>query len=265
MKRFPTRDCEYFDDDRVAFIFGNLDPERALNFEQHLGECERCRGEVAVGSSDIDALMLLAPEVDPPIGFEERVLSSIAAEPSTLLQNERGQGIGELTTSCHAPVGRLSRRSRANGSRHPYRQRSRLALSMVGVVVIAIGSFVIGGSVIGRLGGSSSSPKSVTVHGRALAPLVVSLTSARSDIGSAAIYQGSTAWMIVDLTNVKDRGYVRCRLTEPDGSAVDLGRFFVARSHTSWATPLPAGWSHAREIEIVTSNGRVVATSHVKL
>lgn len=51
-------------------------PERASALD-HVTRCERCRGQLDDTAKTVDALMLLAPETEPPAGFETRVLQSM--------------------------------------------------------------------------------------------------------------------------------------------------------------------------------------------
>jgi hypothetical protein len=51
--------------------------ERAAAFD-HLATCADCRGDVADLAAVADALLLLAPSVEPPAGFESRVIDRLA-------------------------------------------------------------------------------------------------------------------------------------------------------------------------------------------
>ena len=53
-------------------------PERA-DALQHASECGPCRALVGELAEAADALTLLAPESEPPPGFEERVLAALKA------------------------------------------------------------------------------------------------------------------------------------------------------------------------------------------
>lgn len=53
-------------------------PERAEALD-HMSECGACRAYVAELAEAADALTLLAPEAEPPPGFERRVIAAIGA------------------------------------------------------------------------------------------------------------------------------------------------------------------------------------------
>ncbi|NUT32570.1 MAG: hypothetical protein HOV79_05785, partial [Hamadaea sp.] len=54
--------------------------ERALAL-RHVGGCDACRAELAGLTRAVDELLLLAPQVEPPAGFESALLARLAAEP----------------------------------------------------------------------------------------------------------------------------------------------------------------------------------------
>jgi hypothetical protein len=71
-------------------IADGADRARAL---QHLAECAECRRAVEELSAVADELLLLAPERQPPVGFESRVLALLQpppAAPRRLRQRRRG-------------------------------------------------------------------------------------------------------------------------------------------------------------------------------
>jgi len=59
------------------FAFGILDGEARADVLLHLDQCPTCQRYVAELSETADALVLLAPEADPPPGFERRTLDRI--------------------------------------------------------------------------------------------------------------------------------------------------------------------------------------------
>jgi hypothetical protein len=70
---------------------GQLIPELAIGVAAgderagalgHLARCVRCRGGLESATAAADALLLLAPEREPPPGFETRVLTGLPHEPA---------------------------------------------------------------------------------------------------------------------------------------------------------------------------------------
>src|SRR5690349_12958449 len=64
--------------------------ERADALE-HLATCAECRRAVAELSEVTDELLLRAPEREPPVGFESRVLARLQPPPATARRRQRGR------------------------------------------------------------------------------------------------------------------------------------------------------------------------------
>src|SRR3954454_15520170 len=62
--------------------------ERAAALE-HLAGCAECRRAVAELSEVTDELLLRAPEREPPVGFESRVLARLQPPPTTARRRRR--------------------------------------------------------------------------------------------------------------------------------------------------------------------------------
>jgi hypothetical protein len=63
------------------FAFGILDGETRSDVLLHLDHCTTCQRYVSELSETADAMVLLAPEADPPPGFERRALDRILDSP----------------------------------------------------------------------------------------------------------------------------------------------------------------------------------------
>jgi|SRR5690242_635842 anti-sigma factor RsiW len=61
----------------AGWALGSLDPGDVPAFEQHLQTCEQCRGEVAEFTPVAESLALAAPAVEPPAGFELKVVAAV--------------------------------------------------------------------------------------------------------------------------------------------------------------------------------------------
>ena len=59
------------------FAFGILDGEARSDVLLHLDHCPSCQRYVSELSETADAMVLLAPEAEPPVGFEQRTLERI--------------------------------------------------------------------------------------------------------------------------------------------------------------------------------------------
>lgn len=70
--------CSELDDLGGELALGLLEGPRRAAALEHVGSCQRCRAVVGELSSAADELVLLAPSVEPPVGFEAQVLSRIS-------------------------------------------------------------------------------------------------------------------------------------------------------------------------------------------
>ncbi len=62
----------------AELALGVLAGERRTELLQHCEQCVACRRELAELAQGLDALLCVAPAVEPPAGFEARVLAAIA-------------------------------------------------------------------------------------------------------------------------------------------------------------------------------------------
>ena len=71
--------CTDFDDVAAELALGILYGEERAAALAHLETCHACRREVTLLTDAADEIRLLVPEVEPPPGFEQRVVARIAA------------------------------------------------------------------------------------------------------------------------------------------------------------------------------------------
>ena len=70
-------DCRDFDESVGELALETLPPAARDAMLAHAAGCDRCREELEVMSAMADRLLLLAPEAEPPVGFEQRALSAL--------------------------------------------------------------------------------------------------------------------------------------------------------------------------------------------
>lgn len=69
--------CEMFEADAAELSVGTIDEPHRTDLLEHASTCPSCR-EVLDEVTDLaDRLLLLAPEAEPPAGFESRALASL--------------------------------------------------------------------------------------------------------------------------------------------------------------------------------------------
>ena len=83
------------------YVVGALGPADRAAFEAHLAACPECKAEVHALREVADALLYAVPQVEPPPGLRDRVLSAVAVPPGA----EFGTRPGDPST---AQSGRVS-------------------------------------------------------------------------------------------------------------------------------------------------------------
>jgi hypothetical protein len=70
-------DCHDFDEAVGELAFETLGAAERDAMLAHAAGCDRCRQELQIMSETADRLLLLAPEAEPPMGFEQRALQAV--------------------------------------------------------------------------------------------------------------------------------------------------------------------------------------------
>lgn len=73
----------------AAYALDALDSDERRAFEEHLGECERCRADVAEFWGTAALLAYGAPAAAPPAGLRDRVLEQVRAERGVVVPLRR--------------------------------------------------------------------------------------------------------------------------------------------------------------------------------
>jgi anti-sigma factor RsiW len=70
---------DHLGDDVVALVLGTVDGDRRAHMAAHVLACPVCRQEYDELSATVEDLLPAVPGVQPPLGFEERVLGRIGS------------------------------------------------------------------------------------------------------------------------------------------------------------------------------------------
>ncbi|HZR13490.1 MAG TPA: zf-HC2 domain-containing protein [Acidimicrobiia bacterium] len=202
-------------------------PERAEAI-LHVDRCPACRAHVAELSDTVDALTLLAPEAEPPTGFERNVLRAMGVE-------------------------------RAHGWRRfrPPRWAAAAAL----VCALATGSAVGGFAAVGALGTHHDRLHDEYVQSlRALggtslraAPM---LGAGGRRAGEVFAYQGKPSWVYVSVDYWVPGGTYQVVVDGPNG-ARQIGQMQVVGGHGSWGGAAPTTVGQATAVRLLDHNGKM--------
>jgi hypothetical protein len=101
------------DEPLVDLALGHLAPDQADAVLAHVRGCDRCRTELDALSATADWLLLLAPEAEPPVGFEARALSAMGVGRSRRASWTRRVAVLVLLVAGAAAVGVMVGRASA--------------------------------------------------------------------------------------------------------------------------------------------------------
>jgi hypothetical protein len=76
-------DDPHLGDAVVDLVLGDVDPGRRATMAAHLLRCSTCRREYDELAATVEDLLPGVPAVQPPLGFDERVLGRLAADGPT--------------------------------------------------------------------------------------------------------------------------------------------------------------------------------------
>jgi hypothetical protein len=195
----------------------------------HVESCSRCADELEQLARAADAVVRVAPELEPPVGFEVRLFSRM--------------GVTEGVASP-PPVRRL-------------RIPTWALASAAAVVALAIGLGVGHGLT------SSSGHPSVAV-GKPTAGANVTTAALRENgrpVGRVRISSGTNPWMFMTLDDASVQGKATCQVVTDDGVTHTVGTFTVKQGYGAWGAPLPVSPRDVQRAEVVSPTGTVIATA----
>lgn len=184
----------------------------------HLSHCPTCRRLVEELSAVADPLLLLAPQAEPSIGFESRVLAATTAPDAS------------------RPVVAIARPRRSP-------RRTSLWAALAAVVVLVAG---LGGLLVGR---------SFDQSGEVRTALAVTANGAATC--RAFAYGDRQAWVFVslDAPPAWNADYTVEVTTEGGGRAAAVGHFHLANGSGSLGTTVDVPASHLRAVRVLDASG----------
>jgi hypothetical protein len=221
-----TQGCEAYADDLAALALGALSGRDRVTVLAHVETCPHCADELEQLVRAADAVVRVAPEMEPPLGFESRLFSRMGVADAPVVLHRR-----------FSPP------------------RWTLAAAAL-VVVLALG---LG---IGLSMGSSNKGTTQSLHQTTGKPVSsAALTENGVAVGQVATYGGATPWMFMTLADSSAHGRVICQVVTADGVTHRVGAFTAKNGYGAWGAPLPVTPQDVRRAEVVSPNGTVIATA----
>jgi len=217
--------CEELGAVDAELALGTADARTRAAALQHLERCSSCRRHVQRLSEVSDGLSELVPPVEPPAGFESRVISALHPAPSPTSRNVT--------------------------------HRFMIAAAVVALALIA----GITGWLVGTSKATSNPPShsSAAANGHAVA---ADLVGQQGTLGQVVLSAGDDPWLSMAVQGEVGHAQVRCQVVESDGRVITLGSFPVEGGYGYWASALPTG-ATVRTVRITDRTGAVLAAADV--
>ena len=223
--------CDDYSENLAELALGILTGRDRVATLAHVDSCAHCAEELEQLSRTADAVVSVAPELEPTVGFEVRLFNrmGLVDEP--------------------APIA-FSRGQELRGPRRWATRAPRWALASAAAVVALLAGLSIGWST-----GSHSGP----AHPTAVA--TAALQENGNAVGTVATYGGATPWMIVTMDDSSADGALTCEVITDNGVAHRIGTFSATYGYAAWDAPLKVAPQDVRRAKVVSSNGTVIATA----
>jgi len=224
--------CDAYSENLAELALGILTGRARAATLAHVDSCAPCAEELEQLSRAADAVVSVAPELEPTVGFEVRLFNrmGLADDPAPVpIRQRRG------------PLGRVA-------------GAPRWVLASAAAVVALLVGLSIGWS-IGSPSGTSHRPEAGAAVSTAL------LKEDGTTVGTVATYGGPTPWMIMTLHDSSAHGKVTCEVVTDNGTTERIGTFSANYGYAAWDAPLKVAPQDVRKAEVVSSNGTVIASA----
>ncbi|CAN5710287.1 hypothetical protein BH18ACT15_BH18ACT15_15110 [soil metagenome] len=187
---------------------------------RHLASCPECRSEVESLARAADELLLMAPEHDPPVGFESRAVEDLS-----------------------------------RGGAAPRRVRRWGLVAVAACIAALLGA---GGVYLAtnedREAGAYYRAQFAEAGGKYL---VVSGVRDRGhhELGRVFAYEGDPSWLLVTADRGTGPGTYEVLLETTDGSRVSVGDMEVTAAGGSWGHAIPVDVHRLASIALAPSGG----------
>jgi anti-sigma-K factor RskA len=242
MTELNDMNCHEFQDMAAELALGVLTGRERAQAMAHLEHCEACRENVRQLTLTGEGLLELLPAMEPPAGFETRVMDRIG-----------------LTAPAPAPARRFAWLPRAGrrgaGQSGPDRAR-QLSRTRRMLAVAAVMLAVVAGGLGGwALGNGASSPAGTPLRSAALE------SATHQAVGKIYLYQGRQHWLYMSVNLPSGQGTVICQVRNRDGHLTTVGTFHLTNGYGYWGSPAPGNPGSLTGARLVTPSGTVLATA----
>ena len=195
--------------------------ERAMALN-HLATCAECRQLLEETSEIVDELLLLAPQHEPPPGFDAKVIEAVSGERPRRWKVSKGLAVAAAIVLA-ASLG-------AGFTRWAGSEDRQLANQYRQTLDVANGDYL----------------------------RAADLTGAQGETGHVFAYQGSPSWIFITVEDAPS-GVYRVRYVTTSGVTHWLGVCTVRHRHGSWGTAIDIPVYALDSIQLVHDGNRMTA------
>lgn len=219
------RDCQALQAVAAEVALGTLEGTERGEALAHLAGCSDCRALVQDLTEVVDRLLAVAPEAEPPAGFESAVIARIGAE--------RG------ATVTHVPRTR----------------RYVLAAAAVMLVLGGLGTGLLVGRDSGGDGSELASAPMKDPEGETVGEVW------RYGGDDAVLFVAVPAWSDVAFAGPQAPKY-SLRLELVDGSTTEVGAFALGGGQSSWGIATDVEGADIAAVSVLDDDGHAWCTGH---
>ena len=188
----------------------------------HLIYCAECRERLEETTRLVDDLLLLAPEHEPPLGFETRLLAAMRQQ--------------------RAPA-------------RPRRTARWVAVAAAAAVLVALGgSIVTRWAVSDDLRAADQYRQTLDVGNGSYLRAADLVGKSGDETGHVFAYQGKPSWVFMTVDDAPDGTY-QVRLVTTHGDAVHIGECWVEDGRGSWGTSVAIPINELDRVEMSSRDG----------
>jgi hypothetical protein len=228
--------CDDYAENLAELALGILTGRDRAATLAHVDSCTHCAEELEQLAHAADAVLSVAPELEPTVGFEVRLFNRM--------------GVADGLTRLDPPGGGATLRWVARSPRW-------VLAAAAAIVALAVG-LTIGWSVSSPSGGG---PAAQAGGAPGAAVQQATLTEHGSAVGRVVTYGGPNPWMIVTLADSSAHGRIFCEVVTDNGVTHKVGAFSATYGYAAWGAPRRGAPQDVRKAEVVSSNGTVIATA----
>lgn len=214
-------DCRAMSEIAAELSLGMVSGDDRAHALSHMSRCAECRVLVEEMSRAADGLLLLGPQVEPPLGFESRVMARV-------VRRKRISWKGLIAAATFAALCAGVTGAVVNNAGAPFRERAE----QYDKLVAALGGKTLRAAELRGIDGSI--------------------------VGKVYAYEGSgrqPSWVFLVLQDREGTGKYEVELQPISGEAITLAGLELKSGRASWATTAAIQVDNIQSVNIIDETG----------